>query len=107
MLATIEFHDQTAFETDEVDDVGPDRCLPAKPASVELAMTQMMPQASLGIGHILAEVPRKVAAHVDTPTPALPHKGLTDRHFFAAGGDGRPWICIGEELEPFPPGADP
>jgi hypothetical protein len=75
MLPAIQLDDLTTLKAYEIDDVSTDRSLPAEPATGLLPLTQVMPQAPLGLGHVESELPGEVAAHPLPPTPALPRKG--------------------------------
>jgi hypothetical protein len=61
VLTAVQLHYQSGFETNEVTDVRPDRPLPAKFESIQLATTQEMPEAALGVGSVVAQLAREVA----------------------------------------------
>src|SRR4051812_7965654 len=58
VLAAVQFQDQFALQADEIKNVRPHRHLPAKLEAAELAITNFVPNESLGICHVLSEVSR-------------------------------------------------
>ena len=75
MLATINFNDDATFETDKVCDIWADRMLPPESMAIDLTLTKMTPEMSLGVGHVAAELAGEIAflafAH-----PCAPWGGL-------------------------------
>ena len=53
MLAAINFDNQTYVVANKIDNILPERHLPAEAMAVHLRRSQDLPNASLGIGHIL------------------------------------------------------
>ena len=76
MLATINFNDDATFETDKVCDIWADRMLPPESMAIDLTLTKMTPEMSLGVGHVAAQVTREhflgALAHPACPHPNLP-----------------------------------
>ena len=56
MLAAIQFDDDSRLETNEVADVAADLALSPELEAVQLASTQMLPQATFGFGGVVAEM---------------------------------------------------
>ena len=56
VLAAIELDDDRCFETNKIADVTTDLALAPELETVELASTQMLPQATFGFGSVFAEM---------------------------------------------------
>jgi hypothetical protein len=54
MLPAIKLNDQLALVTDKIREIGPDRCLAAKFAAIQLTMADALPKGLLGIRHLLS-----------------------------------------------------
>jgi hypothetical protein len=63
MLAAIEFDDQSRPEADEIDDIVSNRILLPELLPIRLPLLEMVPEAMLGLRHVLSEVAGEVAAH--------------------------------------------
>ncbi len=51
MLRSVDLHDRTLLQADEVDDVGTHRMLTPQARAIELLEAQRVPELSLGIAH--------------------------------------------------------
>jgi hypothetical protein len=71
VLATIKFNDDPAIETDEIDDVVPERDLSSKLKAGKAAASELAPDECLGFGLALAEVFGAVAI-LDMRNPPHP-----------------------------------
>jgi error-prone DNA polymerase len=80
MLPAIDLDDQRSLRTEEIDDIGTDRLLPAQAESVDLLSPHLEPQSRLGIGEIGAQMPGEMRGHARM----LSFRGL-DRHPLKTG----------------------
>jgi len=68
MLAAVQFDNDRRLEANEVTDVTTDLALAPELETVELASTQMLPQAAFGFGSVFAEMASVVVHARRTPT---------------------------------------
>ena len=64
MLPTVQFNNEARFKADEIDDVPPDRRLPAEFVTTQAVGAEMLPQDAFGVGGIGAEVSGVGRGHV-------------------------------------------
>ena len=77
VLAAVHLDHHAPGEAREIDDESAERPLAAKPATGDLAAPKPRPQATLGIGRVVAELAGTGDRHgiIVPPTPSLPRKG--------------------------------
>jgi hypothetical protein len=63
MLAAVDFDNEAMPDGHEIDDVGPDRALPAKLVSRQSAIPQHQPQSALRVCLVLSQSPSGFAGH--------------------------------------------
>ena len=63
VMAAIDLDDEALLETDEVDDLGPDRMLSAEATCAEPTTAQLRPQNAFRVGHLFAELARQLVRH--------------------------------------------
>jgi len=56
VLPAIDLYNQACFETDEIDDIWPDRMLSPKLQPSDLALPQVSPERALRVRHLTTEV---------------------------------------------------
>ena len=64
MLPTVQFNNEVRFKADEIDDVPPNRRLPAEFVTTQAVGAEMLPQDAFGVGGIGAEVSGVGRGHV-------------------------------------------
>jgi hypothetical protein len=84
VLPAIDFHDQSPFQTGEIDDVGTYRMLSPELASQQLSAPEMFPQLGFRVCHVRAqdarEIPLLPFPHGWSPSiqePSFEHQDLT------------------------------
>ena len=72
VLSTIYFYHYPFFQTDKINEVGPDGSLPAKFVSGELAQPKMTPKQAFGVCRIASQLSRSRCGCLQFPHPNLP-----------------------------------
>ena len=60
MLTTIDLDHELRLDTNEISDIGTNRMLATKTATLELASAQVKPKTRLGVGHAFAQLASKL-----------------------------------------------
>jgi hypothetical protein len=91
MLPAINFHDQSAFAANKVDDIRSDRFLPDEFVAIQPARSKAVPEYPFSAGRSASQSPRAIslkfigAAHAETP----PHPSRFARRPLPASGERR------------------
>lgn len=94
VLAAIDLDDQATLETNEVNDIAPDRVLAPKARSFDTSPSQLTPESTLGITHRSAQFAGAFVSHTESyrtasrrNIPTLPLSGGGDKSTRAASDD--------------------
>jgi len=87
VLAAVQIENELRFEADKIDDVMTERDLAAKLEAREPASAELIPNDSLGIGHVLAKLASIFKGH-DSPPEKASHAAPLSPCGRGEGGEG-------------------